>query len=101
MKRDSDGNPVNSYGYDESKWKHDGNDGIAFYYKDGKYYAYSNHTVEVTDLSSVSGLARYTNAEGTERNLMMVVLPAPSISIRAMRIRIIVSKYGAATAKVR
>lgn len=73
VKRDSDGNPVNSYGYDESKWKHDGNDGIAFYYKDGKYYAYSNHTVEVTDLSSVSGLARYTNAEGTERNLMMVV----------------------------
>lgn len=68
-----------SYNYDSSVWKNDGNDGIAFYYADGKYYAHSDHTLEVTDLSSVTALTpRYANvdAEGAQsaaRQLMMTV----------------------------
>ena len=52
-----------SYDYN-SNWQNDGNDGIAFYYKDGKYYAYSNYTTEVKDLASVTGLTpRYDAVE--------------------------------------
>ena len=48
-----------SYNYN-SKWQNDGNDGIAFYCKDGVYYAYSDYTTPVKDLASVTGLkARY------------------------------------------
>lgn len=68
-----------SYNYDASKWKNDGNDGIAFYCKDNKYYAYSDYKTEVTDFTAVEKLpARYTNvkADGTQgdaRNLLMTV----------------------------
>ncbi len=44
-----------SYDY-TSKWRNDGNDGIAYYYKDGKYYADSAKTVQVLDLASVEKL---------------------------------------------
>ena len=44
-----------SYDYN-AKWQNDGNDGIAFYYKDGAYYAYSNYTTPVKDLATVTGL---------------------------------------------
>ncbi len=63
-----------SYNYDKSVIKNEGNDGIAFYYNGGKYYAYKNHTVEVTDLASVAALTpRYKNADGTSKDLMMTV----------------------------
>lgn len=61
-----------SYNYDASVWKHDGNDGIAYYCKDGKYYAYSNHTTEVTDFSAVEKLpARTTNLNERSESLYM------------------------------
>lgn len=41
--------------------KHDGNDGIAFYYKDGKYYATSDYKTEVVDFPV--SLARYDYRE--------------------------------------
>lgn len=70
-----------SYNYDSSIWRHDGNDGIAYYYneEDGKYYAHSDYTLEVTDLATVSALTpRYSNvtADGTQndaRQLLMTV----------------------------
>ena len=49
-----------TYDYSDN-WQHEGNDGIAFYYKDGKYYADAQKTVEVSDLTSVTALTpRYT-----------------------------------------
>lgn len=55
-----------SYDYTD-KWKNDGNDGIAFYYKDNAYYADSAKTIEVKDLKSVSALTpRYTAEAGKE-----------------------------------
>ncbi len=67
------------YNYDSSKPKTEGNDGIAYYCKDGKYYAYRNYTTQVLDLKDVAGLTpRYTNvkADGTQgdaKNLLMTV----------------------------
>lgn len=68
-----------SYNYDSSVWRHDGNDGIAFYFRDGKYYAYSDYKTEVTDLATVTALTpRYTNVnaeggQGDAKNLVMTV----------------------------
>ncbi len=44
-----------SYNY-TANWQNDGNDGVAFYYNDGKYYAYSDYTTEVKNLENVVGL---------------------------------------------
>ncbi|MBQ3221002.1 MAG: hypothetical protein IJB34_03480 [Clostridia bacterium] len=53
-----------TYDYSEN-WQHEGNDGIAFYNKDGKYYADIAKTVEVLDLASVETLTpRYTAKDG-------------------------------------
>jgi hypothetical protein len=41
------------YNYSD-KVTHDGNDGIAFYFKDNKYYANSNYTTEVVDFALLS-----------------------------------------------
>jgi hypothetical protein len=46
-----------SYNYND-KWENEGNDGIAFYHKDGKYYADKACTVLVHDLAEV------VNAQG-------------------------------------
>ena len=55
-----------SYNYTD-KWKNDGNDGIAFYYKDNAYYADSAKTVKVKDLASVTALTpRYTGEQRGE-----------------------------------
>ena len=51
-----------SYNYND-KWSNQGNDGVAFYYKDGKYYAYDNYTTEVKDFSEVVGLTARTEAQ--------------------------------------
>lgn len=51
-----------SYDYN-AKWQNDGNDGIAFYYKDGVYYAYSNYTTPVKDLATVTGLTPRYDAQ--------------------------------------
>ena len=51
-----------SYDYNDD-WKNDGNDGIAFYYKDGNYYADSNKTVLVKDFATTSLAPRYTAAD--------------------------------------
>lgn len=61
-----------SYNYN-SKWKNQGNDGVAFYYSDGKYYAYENHTVEVNDLATVEGIRRYDYSAAEDKSLMMKV----------------------------
>ena len=69
------------YDYDSSIWKHDGNDGIAYYYNraDGKYYAHSDYTLEVSDLASVPALTpRFANVDdngdqNAARQLMMTV----------------------------
>ena len=56
------------------KWLDQGNDGVAFYHKDGKYYAYENYTTEVFDFTTVTELpARYDYSEATERSLQMTV----------------------------
>ena len=51
-----------SYNYND-KWSNQGNDGVAFYYNDGKYYAYENYTTEVKDFSEVQGLTARTEAQ--------------------------------------
>lgn len=54
------------YNYN-AKWQNDGNDGIAFYEKDGVYYAYSNYTTPVKDLATVTNLTkRYDEVEEIE-----------------------------------
>ena len=68
--KDSDNNLIVaengvSYNYN-NKWRNDGNDGIAFYYKDGKYYADSAKTVEVLDLTSVTALEKRADAYGKQ-----------------------------------
>lgn len=60
-----------SYNYN-NKWRNDGNDGIAFYYKDGKYYADSAKTVEVLDLASVTALEKRADAYG-KQNMQITV----------------------------
>ncbi len=68
--KDADGNYVLgedavSYNYNNNV-KHDGNDGIAFYHKDGKYYSTSAYTTEVNDLAKVSALpVRYDTTEAS------------------------------------
>ncbi len=64
--KDSDNNLIVakngvSYNYN-NKWRNDGNDGIAFYYKDGKYFADSAKTLEVLDLNSVTALEKRADA---------------------------------------
>ncbi len=44
-------------------WNNEGMDGIAFYHKDGKYYADKACTVEVLDLSKVEALPKRYTAE--------------------------------------
>lgn len=74
--KDSDNNLIVaengvSYNYN-NKWRNDGNDGIAFYYKDGKYYADSAKTVEVLDLASVTALEKRADAYG-KQNMQITV----------------------------
>ena len=60
-----------SYNYTD-KWLNDGNDGIAFYYKDNAYYADSAKTVAVKDFTSVSALKpRYTAEEGKDLKIVV------------------------------
>jgi len=47
-----------SYNYNDY-WKNDGNDGIAFYHEDGKYYADSAKTVEVKNFADTKLAKRY------------------------------------------
>lgn len=55
-----------SYNYND-KWSNQGNDGIAFYYKEGKYFAYDNYTTEVKDFSEVNGLTARTEAQESKK----------------------------------
>lgn len=61
--KDADGNLVvakNGASHDYSEyWNNEGVDGIAYYYKDGKYYADRNKTVQVLDVASTTLPARY------------------------------------------
>ena len=54
-----------SYDYTD-KWLNDGNDGIAYYHKDGKFYADSAHTVAVKSLADVAELPVRTTAQATK-----------------------------------
>jgi len=59
--KDADGNLIvaedgASYNYND-QWDNEGQDGIAYYCKDGKYYADRNKTILVNDLSTVSSLS--------------------------------------------
>ena len=60
------------YNYND-KWSNQGNDGIAFYYKDGKYFAYDNYTTEVKDFSEVSGIEARSSAQ-EEKKLQATVV---------------------------
>ncbi len=51
-----------SYNYTDN-WNNDGNDGIAFYYKNSTYYADSDKKIAVKDLAAVSALAPRFEAE--------------------------------------
>ena len=56
-----------SYDYDSNDWNDEGQDGIAFYAKDGKYYADKACTIAVTDFAAVEGLeARYAEEAAKE-----------------------------------
>lgn len=61
--KDADGNLVvakNGASHDYSEyWNNEGVDGIAYYYKDGKYYADRNKTVQVLDVASTTLPARH------------------------------------------
>ena len=59
-----------SYDYNDN-WKNDGNDGIAFYYANGNYYADSAKTILVKDFNTTSLVPRYTAADS--RDLMFTV----------------------------
>lgn len=66
--KDADGNLLvaeNGVSYDyNDNWRNEGNDGVAFYHKDGKFYADENHSVLVNDFASVAALApRYAANE--------------------------------------
>jgi hypothetical protein len=74
---DDDGNLIVadggvSYNYDSTVWNNQGVDGIAYYAKDGKYYAYSDYTVEVTDLMTLVAAdvlpPRSLNTHGADRS---------------------------------
>jgi len=54
-----------SYDYTD-KWLNDGNDGIAYYNKDGKFYADSAHTVVVKNLADVAELPVRTTAQAAK-----------------------------------
>ncbi|MBQ7879565.1 MAG: hypothetical protein IJ317_02840 [Clostridia bacterium] len=54
-----------SYDYTD-KWKNDGNDGIAYYYKEGKYYADSAYTTVVNNLADVTELPVRTEAQAAK-----------------------------------
>lgn len=75
--KDSDGNLIVADGgvsYDyNSKWRNDGNDGIAFYYKDGKYYADSAKTIEVLSLDTVISAEDERANEAAAKNLQITV----------------------------
>ena len=60
-----------SYDYND-KHIHDGNDGIAYYYKNGKYYAYSNYTTEVSDFSDLAISTRYTAENSRDLSFTIV-----------------------------
>ena len=60
------------YNYNDSL-VNQGNDGIAFYCKDGKYYAYSDYTTEVKDFAEVSGIEART-AKQDEKKLQTSVI---------------------------
>ena len=70
------------YSYND-KWSNQGNDGIAFYYKDGKYFAYEDYTTEVKDFSTVTGLdvrtgkqdakQLFAKVEGTDKDVWQTV----------------------------
>ncbi len=57
-----------------SKWKNDGNDGIAFYHKDGSYYADSKYQTKVLPLSDVTALPTRYNATASMNNLVAKVV---------------------------
>ena len=62
--KDSSGKPVVTYKYSDD-YK---DDGIAFYYNNGKYYAYSDFTTEVQNIPQdfTAGYARYVSKEQAE-----------------------------------
>ncbi len=58
-----------SHDYND-KWNDEGSDGIAFYAKDGKYYADKDCAVEVLDLSAVTSLThRYDAVDAANQTL--------------------------------
>jgi hypothetical protein len=58
---DSEGKPIITYEYSDDYT----DDGIAFYYKDGAYYAYDDYSVKVSNLpaSFTAAYARYISAD--------------------------------------
>lgn len=63
-----------SYNY-TNNWNYDGNDGVAFYYNEGKYYAESSYKTEVLDITEVTALTPRTQAQKEAKELYQVVEP--------------------------
>lgn len=70
-----------SYDYTDN-WLNDGNDGIAFYYKDGKYYANSQKAEEdeVLDLASVTALTPRYQVTANNENKQLAFEIAGSVA---------------------
>ena len=62
------------YNYDASVWENEGTDGIAFYYKDGAYYADKACTVRVYDLAELVTAGKLTPRTQTSADQGTVAL---------------------------
>lgn len=83
--KDADGNLVVadggvSYNYDSNNWNNQGVDGIAYYYKNETYYAYSDYTVPVTDLMDLVKEEKLTPRSLTTDAQGDVVLSAENLT---------------------
>ena len=82
--KDADGNLVVaeggvSYNYDSTVWNNQGVDGVAYYYNNGTYYAYSDYTVPVTDLMTLVTAGKLTPRSLTADTQGDIVLSAENI----------------------
>lgn len=69
-----------SYNYDSNNWNNQGVDGIAYYYENETYYAYSDYTVPVTDLMDLVKEEKLTPRSLTTDAQGEVVLSAENLT---------------------
>ena len=68
-----------SYNYDSTVWNNQGVDGVAYYYEDGTYYAYSDDTVPVTDLLTLVTAGKLTPRSLTTDSQGEIALSAENV----------------------